>query len=95
MVSKHRDTYTAGIKAVEAEKHGRDVARARYGTPEYEHGAPRPPDLSKTQSAGDASAAGVPEKGYPRDAPNNWVRGKGESAEGMPNFDHLRGRAKR
>jgi hypothetical protein len=84
-MATHRRSMS-GVKAQETEKWGRDTAYARYGKPEYFHGAPSPPDKSRPQFREDQCA----DKTY-NQHPKDWVRGFGkggvESAEGMPNFD--------
>jgi len=83
-VDKHRMTYSRGVKAVETEKWGRDTARERYGSLKYEDGAPPPPIANKPQRLGDPNNLQGPK--YDNIHRDDWIRGKGESAEGMPNF---------
>jgi hypothetical protein len=83
-VNKHRYTYSAGIDALESEKAGREMAERRYGPLSHRDGTLPPADRSEPQALGDRSNLRAPD--YPRDASNNWVRGRGESAEGRPNF---------
>jgi hypothetical protein len=79
----HRRTYSGGIKAVEESKHGREMARERYG-----------PLKQPDTTAADRSRPQAPENkqgpGYLNRTPNSWVRGYGkggiESAESKPNF---------
>jgi hypothetical protein len=78
----------SGLEAEETERWGRDTARERYGTPRHENGAAPPPDRSEPQKLGDRNNLRAPD--YPRDASNNWVRGKNESAESRPSFMHGR-----
>ena len=85
----HRYTYGGGVKAVEMEKHGRDLARQRYGALKYENGAPQPKDQHAPQRLGDSNNLQGP--GYDNDHAKDWVRGFGkggvESAEGYSAFD--------
>ena len=84
---KHRSSLS-GIPAVEEEKHGRQMARSRYGEPQYEDGAPPPADRNAVQGAGDPASAGARPRGYANDVPeSSWLRGGGKGGEGMPNFD--------
>src|SRR5262249_46089412 len=87
--SKHRMSYSGGVKAQEEQKWGRAKAEERYGplkTPDM-----RAPDRSKVEACGDAWNAGVPGKGWQDDHPQDWVRGFGkngrETAETKPGFD--------
>jgi hypothetical protein len=56
--SKHRRTYSAGIKALEESKHGRATAFERYGKPKYFDSAPPPatdatkPEFKETDGQG-------------------------------------------
>jgi hypothetical protein len=86
-VNKHRYTYSSGIKAVETSKWGEAEARKRYGSPE--HGAPQPKGSPFPKDPEGRPGA----KNY-NDHPNDWVRGKGESAEGMPGYGRSRPREK-
>ena len=82
-MASHRYTYSSGVKAVEAEKHGRDMAEKRYGPLQNRDGAAPPKDQSRVQATGDAGAAGAPPKKYPHDVPaNSWSRGQGEQKPG-------------
>ena len=87
-ISKHRTTYSGGIKAVEEQKWGRDKAEERYGPLKYRDGAPPPEIQNKPQRLGDPNNLQGP--GYDNIHAKDWVRGFGkggtESAEGMPNF---------
>ena len=86
-VDKHRTSYSGGIKAVEEQKWGRDTARARYGSLEYgDKGAPSPPLRNKPQALGDPRTNLQDNPRYDNIHKDDWVRGKGESAEGKPNF---------
>jgi hypothetical protein len=75
----HRRTYSGGIKAVEESKHGREMARERYG-----------PLKQPDTTAADRSRPQAPENkqgdGYMNRHRQDWIRGAGESAEGKPNF---------
>ena len=78
---KHRYSMS-GIKAVEESKWGADKARERYGavkTPDM-----KAKDMSAPQRLGDSNNLRGP--GWQNDHPNDWVRGKGETAEGKPGF---------
>jgi len=78
-VDKHRRTYSAGIKAMETEKWGRDTARARYGSLQYEDkGAPSPPIANKPQHR--ENRQDLPK--YDNMTANDWRRGNGMK----PNF---------
>jgi hypothetical protein len=77
----HRYSYSGGVKAVDSQKWGRQVARERYGSLDYQNGAPRPPDKHAPQAPTDKQAPG-----YSNIHRNDWIRGAGESAEGKPNF---------
>jgi hypothetical protein len=81
---QHRRTYSGGVKAVETEKWGRSTARERYGKPEFFQGAPSPKDVHAPQKLGDANNLQGP--GYANIHRDDWVRGRGESGEGKPNF---------
>jgi hypothetical protein len=85
MSASHRRSMS-GLKVEEAEKWGRNTARSRYGSPEYEHGAPPPKDQEAPQGCGDPGAAGARPKDYFNDHPNNWVRGRNETAENKPGY---------
>jgi hypothetical protein len=68
-------------------KWGRRTARERYG-------APKNPDMkaedtSAPQKLGDKNNLRGPD--WEDDHPNDWVRGKGESAEGKPDFKRSQG----
>jgi hypothetical protein len=86
--NKHKSSYSNGVKAVEEQKWGRSTARERYGSLEYQNGAPAPADRHAPQRLGDANNLQGP--GYVNRHRNDWVRGFGkggiESAEGKPNF---------
>src|SRR5262245_14830306 len=81
---QHRYTYSGGVKAQETEKWGASTARERYG---------RLPQVDMKRK--DMRAPQFPEDkrgpDWQDDHPNDWVRGKGESAEGKPGFDHSKG----
>jgi hypothetical protein len=80
---QHRYHYTDDVKAVEQGKHGRDMARKRYGAVEFENGAPQPEDHSRVQSREFAQG-----KAYANDVPaDDWKRAPGEDATLKENFD--------
>jgi hypothetical protein len=67
----------SGVKAEETEKWGRDTAYARYGKPEYFHGAPSPKDQSRPQDPMDKQGPG-----YRNEVPvSSWLRGGNESGK--------------
>ena len=73
----HRYTYTAGINALEKSKHGREIARERYGEPPFQDGAPPPPDNSRVQKPSDPN--NLQGKGYSNDVKSDsWLRAAGE-----------------
>jgi hypothetical protein len=72
----------SGLKVQETEKWGRETARSRYG--KLEQPDMRPPDAHRPQKLGDAS--NLQGNFYDNNVRNDWRRGAGESAEGMPNF---------
>jgi hypothetical protein len=81
-VNKHRYSMS-GIKVTETEKWGATTARERYGAATAS--IPKPPHRCYPQFEIDQRL----NKHY--DAPNNWVRGAGESAEGRPGFKRSQG----
>jgi hypothetical protein len=79
-VDKHR-LRMSGLKVTETEKWGRGAAISRYGqrpTPNM-----KAKDGTRPQSPEDKQGPG-----YDNIHPNDWVRSKGESAEGKPGFVH-------
>jgi hypothetical protein len=80
-VDKHRRSMS-GIKAVETEKWGRSTARERYGAPHQPN--MRPEDVHAPQRLGDRNNLQGPN--YSNIHRDDWIRGRGESAEGKPNF---------
>jgi len=79
-------SYSSGIRAVEEQKWGRETARSRYGSLQYENGAPQPKDQSHPQRLGDSNNLQGP--GYSNDVPeDSWLRGGGKGGEGKPYFD--------
>jgi hypothetical protein len=89
MVSKHRYSYSGGVKAVEESKHGHSVANERYGSLKYQNSAPAAPkDGSRPQSPEDKQASN-----YRNEVPvSSWLRGGGESAEGKPAYGMIKPR---
>jgi len=89
MTAKHRYSYSGGVKAVEESKHGREMARERYGALKYENSAPaRPKDATVPQFPEDKQASN-----YRNEVPtDSWLRGGGESAEGKPNYGKIKRR---
>jgi hypothetical protein len=81
-VDKHRRTYSNGVKAVEEMKWGADKARERYGAPKQVDLTVKG-DPTAPQKLGDKNNLRGP--GY-NDHKDDWVRGRGESAENMPNY---------
>jgi hypothetical protein len=82
---KHRYSYS-GISAVEEGKHGREIARQRYGSLDFEKkGAPPPKDASYPQFREDQRGPD-----WKDDTASDWRRGFGKNgvafAEGKPNF---------
>jgi hypothetical protein len=75
----------SGYPVVEAEKHGRQMARQRYGTPQYEDGAPNPPDEARPQALGDPRTNARP-SGYRNDTRESWLTGKSENATSKPGY---------
>jgi len=70
------------------DKWGRKTARERYGAPTNQGMVP-PEDRSEPQELGDKNNLRGPD--WKDDHPNDWVRGKGESAEGKPDFKRSQG----
>ena len=72
----------------ETSKYGSRMAERRYGTLEYRHGAPNPPDQHRPQRLGDDNNLQGPY--YENKCIQNWRQGFGpgktESAESKPNF---------
>jgi hypothetical protein len=88
----HDYGYVSGRKTVEMEKHGREMARQRYGSLDYgDKPPPQAKDMSQPQRLGDSN--NLPGRGYPSDSRMDWKRGANEDATTMPNFDKRRGRA--
>jgi hypothetical protein len=83
-VNKHRYSMS-GIKVTETEKWGADKAVERYGSLKVPKEMNSPPHDCYPQFKQDQRL----NKHY--DAPNNWVRGAGESAEGRPGFRNSQG----
>src|SRR5262245_40587002 len=81
-LSKHRTTYSGGVKAQEHQTWGRDTARSRYVSPQCEYGAPPPKDQSYPQFRQDQRGPD-----WADDTANDWRRGAGEDATTKPNFD--------
>ena len=81
-MTKPRDTYTAGIKALNETAWGAAKAVSRYGDSKYYmgRGAPAPEDRHAPQRLGDSNNLQGP--GYRNDTPNDWRRGNGMK----PNF---------
>src|SRR5262245_42623124 len=79
-LSKHRSTYSGGVKAVEEQKWGRDKAIERYGPLKQQD--MRPPDRSEPQFREDQRGPD-----WKDDTSNDWRRGAGEDATTKPNFD--------
>jgi hypothetical protein len=87
-IKKHRYSYSGGVKAVEEQKWGRDTARSRYGSLDFDQKPPLPPkDMSEPQFK--ATDGRGPD--WKDDTAKDWRVGFGkngvESAEGKPNFD--------
>jgi len=84
-VDKHRYSMS-GIKAVEEGKHGRSLARARYGALDYENSPPpKPADQSRPERAGDKDNLQGP--GYDNSVPEkSWLRGGGKGGAGYPGY---------
>jgi hypothetical protein len=81
-VDKHRRSMS-GLKVTEQEKWGRDTARKRYGSLDYQFNAPpQPRDQSQPQDPVDRHGPN-----YSNDVPNSWLRGGGKGGEGKPGFD--------
>jgi hypothetical protein len=76
----------SGLPAVETEKWGRSKADSLAGPLEHRSGAPQPKDQSRPQAPEDKRAPG-----YPSDHRNDWIRGRGESAEGKPGGGYIHG----
>jgi hypothetical protein len=71
-VDKHRLTYSGGVKAVEAEKWGRQTARSRYGKLEQ-------PDMTPKDGSFPQFKEEQPTSRNPGEIPvNSWLRGGGE-----------------
>jgi hypothetical protein len=87
-VNKHRNTYSNGTKALEEQKWGRSTARERYGA--LKQPDMQPADASRPQKLGDANNLQGP--GYANNHRNDWIRGAGESAEGMPHYGKIKRR---
>lgn len=70
-------------------KWGRKTARARYGESKSGAFTPKFADASYPQKLGDERNLQGPD--HDNDHPDDWVRGKGESAEGKPSFKDSQG----
>ena len=68
---------------------GRKTARERYGSVGDQKITPKFEDRSFPQKAGDEINLQGPD--FLDDHPDDWVRGKGESAEGKPDFKRSQG----
>ena len=68
---------------------GRKTAKERYGTGGPSKIEPKFEDRSFPQKAGDIQNLQGPD--FLDDHPDDWVRGKGESAEGKPSFRESQG----
>jgi hypothetical protein len=87
-VNKHRNTYSNGVRAKEEGKHGREMARERYGSLKYENGAPRPKDASAPQAPENQHAPN-----YRNEVPtDSWLRGGGDGGEGKPSYGRIKRR---
>src|SRR5262249_33454852 len=85
-VNKHRYQYSAGVKATEEQKWGRDKAVERYGR--FPTPSMKAEDRSEPQKLGDKNNLRGPD--WQDDTANDWRRGFGkngvESAEGKPGY---------
>jgi hypothetical protein len=81
-LSKYRNSYSGGVKAVNKSLWGERKAVERYGGAQYKDGAPPPKDVSGPQRLGDPNNLQGP--GYRNDHPNDWVRGANEDATTKP-----------
>ena len=68
----------------DTQKWGRKTARERYGP--LRETDMKPKDMSEPQFPEDKRGSD-----WQDDAPGNWLRAKGESAEGKPGFDKSSG----
>jgi hypothetical protein len=82
-MATHRRTYS-GMKVQNESNWGHATAYERYGKPQNFHGAPPPEDKHAPQKLGDANNLQGPK--YSNIHRDDWIRGKGESGEGKPNF---------
>lgn len=71
------------------DKWGRKTAKERYGTGGPNKIEPKFEDRSFPQKAGDVQNLQGPD--FLDDHPNDWVRGKDESAEDKPDFKRSQG----
>jgi hypothetical protein len=84
-VDKYRRSMS-GLRVTNAETHGRNLARERYGRLQYDNTPPpAPKDQSAPQKLGDAN--NLRDKSYQNDVPeNSWLRGGGKGGEGYPGY---------
>ena len=82
MVDKRHRTSMSGIPVLEESSWGLSKAQERYG--KLEQPDMRPKDVHAPQKLGDANNLQGP--GYANIHRDDWIRGRGESAEGKPNF---------
>jgi hypothetical protein len=83
----HRHSMS-GLKVEETAKWGADKAAERYGR--LKQSDMKPADASRPQKLGDANNLQGP--GYANNHRNDWIRGAGESAEGMPHYGKIKRR---
>jgi hypothetical protein len=88
-MAKHKYSYSGGVNAVEESKHGREMARERYGSLKYENSAPaRPKDASAPQAKENQHGPNYRNEV----SPSSWLRGGGESAENKPGYGTIKRR---
>jgi hypothetical protein len=85
-LSKYRNSYSGGVRALNESRWGQATAERRYGPLQYRDGAPAPKDQSGPQRLGDPNNLQGPK--YHNNT-SGWVRAEGEDATTKPNLDSV------